>query len=551
MRKLTMLFIIQICLVLHLSIMAKDIIVSPDSGSIQLAIDKAQKGDVIYIETGLYFESLNIQKSGITIKPAPDARVEITSAYQDYYNNTIQWTKESQHIHPLSGKPYTIYTAPYPKAHQPKKTKQLPPYGYVADSDDQLYFTYRDKISFSYQYAAANDIRGVYFDYDKIYLATEIDPNNKPLYVSNRRIIELYNASDITWDGGSRKAITIKNGGRYGMIINQLGGRQSTIKNLRFINCHSGIFINQLKSGELHIEDNLYIQHLEELPWNYQKIGLTHEAGIRSKDLSKIKVNQSKSVTHMETSAIVASSNKKGKINIRRNKIYGYFNGIVSTTNDVEISYNTLSDIRDDAIEIEGKTPNNIIHHNHVNCSFVGISLTPIRKGPVYIYENTITMNYSEIVWNKHYKTGALSHKQVKTLKFTGLTETDVTSDVHLYHNTFFSLDDVLNIGSTSNPKFNPQNSSFYNNVFISKNRISSSYGRPSDGIVYEGNVFISRQKKSKDLGIPTARQWKNASLSDQYSLKKTAHTIVTLPKHFPGSKQLNSLKEAGARQIE
>ncbi len=551
MRILMMLFTIHLCLGLHTSIMAKDIIVKPNSGTIQSAIDKAQKGDVIYIETGLYFESLNIQKAGLTIKPASDATVEITSAYPEYYHNTILWTKESNHVHPLSGRPYTIYSAPYPKAHQPKKTNQLPPYGYVADSNDQLYFTYRDQLSFSYQYAASKHVRGVYFDFDKIYLATETNPNQESLYVSNRRVVELYNASDITWDGGSRKAITIKNGGRYGMIINQLGGSQTNIKNLRFINCHSGISVNQIKSGELNIEDNLCIQHLEELPWNYQKIGITQEAGIRSKDFNKIKANQSKSVTHMETSAIIASSNKNGQINIQRNKVYGYFNGIVSTTNDVEISHNTLSDIRDDAIEIEGKTPNNIIHHNHVNCSFVGISLTPIREGPVYIYENTITMNYSEVVWNKHYKTGAVSHKKVKTLKFTGLTETDVTSDVHLYHNTFFSLDDVLNIGSKSNPRFNPQNTSFYNNLFISKNRISTSYGRPSDGIVYDGNVFISQNKKSNAVGIPTARQWKNASMKDQASLKKSSHTIVTLPKHFPGSKQLNSLKEVGARHIE
>jgi len=530
---------------------AKDIIVSPGPAAIQNAIKKAKPEDIIYLNSGLYFESVVIQNSNITIKASPGEKAIITSAYPEYYNHNIKWTKSEERTHPRTKKKYSIYTAPYPRYATFKKSMRYVSYAYVADAQDNLFFTYRDATSFKYQFAAQDEVRGVFFDRDKIFLAAEIDPNLESLFVSNRRIIELYQASNFILDGGPDKAITLKNGGRYGIIINQLKGKASEIKNVKIINCHSGIFVNQLLSGTLSVSGNVCVQQLEELPWNFQKYGATKDLGIKSGDLSKIKSSEGLSVTHMETSAICVSANKGGKVIIDNNRIYGYFNGIVSTTNDVDISNNVLSDIRDDAIEIEGDTPNNIIRGNDINCSFVGISLTPIRKGPVYIYNNRITMNYSKIVWNQSYRTGEKTYKNVKTLKFTGLTETDVTKDVHLYNNIFFSIDDVLNIGSRSNPRYNPQSTTFYNNIFITNGKVSGSYGKPSDGIIYKGNVFYAKNNMNQDGFIPKARQWKNTVVSTKEISNKDLITTVDLPSHFPGAKKLNRSKKIGAEKFK
>jgi len=548
---ITLILIILFSFLYSFDMSAKDIIVSPGPAAIQKAVKNAKPGDVIYLNSGLYFESVVIQNSNITIKATPGEKAIITSAYPEYYNHNIKWTKSEDRTHPRTKKKYSIYTAPYPRYATFKKSMRYISYAYVADEEDNLFFTYRDETSFKYQFAAQDEVRGVFFDKDKIYLATEMDPNTEPLYVSNRRIIELYQASNFILDGGPENAITLKNGGRYGIIINQLKGKTSEIKNLKIINCHSGIFVNQLLSGTLSVTGNVCVQQLEELPWNFQKYGMTKDMGIKSGDLAKIKSSEGLSVTHMETSAICVSANKDGKVMIDNNRIYGYFNGIVSTANDVEISNNIISDIRDDAIEIEGDTPNNIISGNDINCSFVGISLTPIRKGPVYIYNNRVTMNYSKIVWNQRYRTGEKTYKNVKTLKFTGLTETDVTSDVHLYNNVFFSIDDVLNIGSRSNPRFNPQSTSFYNNLFISNGKISSSYGKPSDGIIYEGNIFQSKTNVNQDGFIPKARQWKNTHVSNSKILKADLKSTVELPTHFPESKKLNSSKQVGAEKFK
>ena len=534
-----------------LSMTAKDIYISPGSSEIQKAIKQANSGDVIYLESGIYFESVVIQKSNLTIKAAQGANAIITSAYPEYYNHKIKWTKTEEITHQRTEKKYSIYTAPYPSYAKFKKSMTYPSYAYIADEDDNLYFTYRDATSFKYQFAAQNEVRGVFFDRDKIYIATENNPNNEKLFVTNRRIIELYKASNIVIDGGPKKSITLKNGGRFGIIINQLKGKITEIKNLKIINSHSGIFINQVSSGTLSIHGNICVQQLEELPWNFQKYGATKDIGIKSGDLTKIKSAEALSVTHMESSGICVSVNSGGKVIIDNNRIYGYFNGIVSTTNDVEISNNILSDIRDDAIEIEGDTPNNIIRGNEVNCSFVGISLTPIRKGPVYIYNNKITMNYSEIVWNQNYRTGELSYKKVKTLKFTGLTETDKTRDVHIYNNTFFSIDDVLNIGSESKPKFNPQLSTFYNNLFISGGKLSSSFGQASDGIVYMGNIFHSKNTTRQDDFIPKARHWENTIIMNSTRPKKKLEMAVKLPAHFHDSKNLNQVQRVGSNKFK
>lgn len=530
---------------------AKDIFVSPGPSAIQDAVDSSKDGDIIYLNTGIYFESIVIRKRNLTIKPASGAKVEITSAYPEYFNHTIQWKKEETKTHPRTGKSYSIYTAQYPRYATFKKSRSFPGYGYVADAQDILYFSYRDPVSFSYQYAAQSEVRGVFFGADKIYLATEINPNSESLFVSRRRIIEFNKASNITIDGGERKSITLKNGGRFGLIINQLFGEKSSIKNVRFINSHSGIFINQLVNSSLFIQDNLFIQHLEELPWMFQKYGLTKEAGVKSGALAKINANRSLSVTNMETTAICANQNKNGKVIVDNNSIYGYFNGIVSYTNDVEIKNNNLSDIRDDAIEIEGNTPNNLIHNNSINCSFVGISLTPIRKGPVFVFNNQVIANYSSIIWNQTFDSGKLSYKNVKVIKFTGLTEKDKTQDVHIYHNTFFSLDNVLDIGSKTKPQFNPRNSTFYNNLFLSKRSISNSYGRPSDGIDYQGNVFNSSVRSNSKEDIPRARQWNNTVIRGSEKSGIRNAVLHKIPSHYPHAKALMEENKIGAAKTK
>jgi len=83
------------------------------------------------------------------------------------------------------------------------------------------------------------------------------------------------------------------------------------------------------------------------------------------------------------------------------NRISGFFDGIMpgcwKTTDqlrvcrDFDIMYNHISEIGDDAIEIDGAGVNQRIHGNTIRNAFAAISMAAVEKGPVYCTRNDAT----------------------------------------------------------------------------------------------------------------------------------------------------------------
>ena len=86
------------------------------------------------------------------------------------------------------------------------------------------------------------------------------------------------------------------------------------------------------------------------------------------------------------------------------NLIHGYFDAIAPAlwgnpgqfhlNRDMDIMYNRIYNIGDDAIEVEGGGLNVRIHGNKMHNCFVAISLAPIEHGPTYASRNDATYNY-------------------------------------------------------------------------------------------------------------------------------------------------------------
>lgn len=86
------------------------------------------------------------------------------------------------------------------------------------------------------------------------------------------------------------------------------------------------------------------------------------------------------------------------------NLIHGYFDAIAPAVwgnpgqfhlnRDMDIMYNRMYNIGDDAIEVEGGALNVRIHGNMMRNCFVAISLAPIEHGPTYATRNDATYSF-------------------------------------------------------------------------------------------------------------------------------------------------------------
>lgn len=83
------------------------------------------------------------------------------------------------------------------------------------------------------------------------------------------------------------------------------------------------------------------------------------------------------------------------------NRITGYWDGIDLfgerpgsnprlLNSGIEIHHNDISEISDDAIEMDYGAHNILVHHNRIINSFMGISAQPLYGGPGYVYRNVV-----------------------------------------------------------------------------------------------------------------------------------------------------------------
>ncbi|MFC2125970.1 right-handed parallel beta-helix repeat-containing protein, partial [Bacteroidota bacterium] len=144
------------------------------------------------------------------------------------------------------------------------------------------------------------------------------------------------------------------------------------------------------------------------------------------------------------------------------NLIHGYFDAIAPAlwgnpgqfhlNRDMDIMYNKIYNIGDDAIEVEGGGLNVRVHGNTMRNCFAAISVAPIEHGPTYVTRNDATYNFLMFKLN------------------VGVPSEGYT---YCYHNSGYCLTGGKEYGGTAisfasaNSIFN-DHKYFANNIFIS-----------------------------------------------------------------------------------
>jgi hypothetical protein len=155
------------------------------------------------------------------------------------------------------------------------------------------------------------------------------------------------------------------------------------IRKNKIHNMQLGIFVNwnggEDQGNDTRIENNeIYDPPVNEWPW----------AAVKG--------------SSMEGTGIVV----RGHIGaiVRDNNIHNFFNGIYTGSSgaleisalafDADIYHNYIHNISDDALEPEGACINHRFRNNTIVSTFVGVSLAPITKGPVWVLRSSIS-NYT------------------------------------------------------------------------------------------------------------------------------------------------------------
>ncbi|MHC4712843.1 MAG: hypothetical protein ACYTAN_06160 [Planctomycetota bacterium] len=172
--------------------------------------------------------------------------------------------------------------------------------------------------------------------------------------------------------------------GAAGVSVSE-GARGCVIHGNTIHNIPTGVFLNGDKTDDTAIWHNyIYEDGLREYSWNQNKGSGYYRQGITGWGIwRRGSIGRGTSVCH--------------------NRISGFFDGIMpgcwKTTDrldicrDFDIMYNTLWDIGDDAIEIDGAGVNQRIHGNTIRDSFAAISMAGVEKGPVYCTGNDATFH--------------------------------------------------------------------------------------------------------------------------------------------------------------
>lgn len=146
---------------------------------------------------------------------------------------------------------------------------------------------------------------------------------------------------------------------------------------------------------------------------------------------------------HPEGPQGITISNTSGNNVIRRNNIYSnngnYFNDGMGSEGDnyrpygfpgpdSDIYENSVSNSRDDALEIEGGNANVRVWNNFTDKNYVSYGLSPVHIGPLYLFKNVAYRhNYSP------------NHSEMVGTTFKLQTRPETAGKIYLFHNTQYT----------------------------------------------------------------------------------------------------------------
>jgi len=194
-----------------------------------------------------------------------------------------------------------------------------------------------------------------------------------------------------------------------------------------------------------------------------------------------------------ETSAIDIE-NTGGHITIQDNQINNYFNGIMYNTGSLDanpgviVINNKITNIYDDAIELEKYCRDSVFSHNIINNAFVGVSISPTISNNCEINYNLIDATNHILAYENKFWTG-------EGFKIMG-EQSEVDQNLG-FHSTNLKIHDNTIVGkgiSSTTDRTNTQSGNVWlNNMFYSGSDMAIyKSGDSDDNNMYDYNCYYS-----------------------------------------------------------
>lgn len=314
------------------------------------ALGQAQAGDEVHLGAGVYLAGgLSISRSGTAAAPIV-LRGEAGAILDGSDPGPFTWTAGSNGVYS------TTVTAADP---------------HLAVADGRRLYPYTDAGALA-SLAASNTpgflARGTVVD---VHLAGGADPAAAAVAIARQNV-----GLTITGDFVYVLGLTFRHYGLgdYAKAIYIRDGSDNLVQGCRFVTNDLGVGIK----GDAHrnlIEDNDFSDTIA--GWTWEDV---------------------KDEGSLETGGVRFYSPVDGRGNvIRRNTFHGFFDGLgicpeasAAASNETDFYDNECYDLGDDGVETDGQCVNVRLWGNRIHEVLAGISLAPVKGGPVYCLRNQI-----------------------------------------------------------------------------------------------------------------------------------------------------------------
>ncbi len=448
------------------------------------ALSRATAGTQILVADGIYRETLSFAASG-----APGAWIQLKAqgagAILDGSKNLEDavWTRYANNVWYTKINSYVSYLA----------------------RDGQRFYRYDDLngLTQGYGHSRVAMTEGWYVapNSNTLYVRSADHPSKHSWQVPFLNIAVQANAQNWLWVEGFEIRYY---GAQFGCGVCLRDASHVVIRNNKIHHVQKGIMLEwtggAARGNDARVEYNeIYDSPVNEWPWRAVK------------------------ATSMEGTAIILRG-RAGTI-ARGNKIHHIFNGIYSGSSgdlqnmelalDADIYYNYIYQIGDDAFEPEGACVNQRFRNNAVDSAFVGVSLAPVTRGPVWVTRSAFTNYFGRGIKVDLHSSGA----------------------AFIYHNTFWTNQNVAAVDFISAAR----NLTMRNNIFqtggygVYELAVGSTghnwnydnfYTRTSPRFKWEGAGYENTAKLCRASGLECNGHELNPGLASDLTLQPNSPNI-------------------------
>ena len=408
--------------------------------TIEHSLDQALSGDTIRIHTGLYMENLFIDtRNNLTIEPFGDGDVTISGAIKELtQTGQGNWTFVSNEIGTAYGNSYAVWRYDYPvgfdhgAAGTSSNAYRLIQNS-IADENDDLIWTYPGPNTFAERYIQDKNGRGAYFTLASIFYSPENptdDPNDYILYVTgSKEALYIFNSTNILLRSVAGSRLKFKDGSRS--VIRVQESSDINFDNIDIVGSSNSILMEQTQNSSF---TNSFVDGKYSALWTFDNVKTCNEEYVGFTPVSGgcgvISSSTPGSIVTRSMENALFISNNVDDFTFVNNDLSNAHNGAVfiGSSDNPMIAENFISNVSDDAIEIDSSITNAEITKNHIYGASVALSGAAHLLGPTYVHGNTFVQDHLSNIGQSIKMVGA---------SFLGGT----TKSIHIYHNSFFRDD--------------------------------------------------------------------------------------------------------------